>query len=139
MGSIDDPRGRTNANLQDAIGERAGQRQRQVEGEVRASIEPAGGTGGESGTGQMRPHHGFGDPRGRKAVDEPADPEAVQPMPQAGPTYQTGGVGQDRAQHIQERKHRESGVGSTRGHGVGGKGDGGLDPPPGAPSRGGRA
>lgn len=139
MGSIDDPRGRTNANLQDAIGKRAEQSQVQVEGETREAVEPAGGTGGESGNGQMRPHHGFGDPQGQKAMGEPVDPEAIVPMPETGPTYQTGGVGQDRAQHIQERKNRESGVGSTKGHGVGGKGDGGLDPPPGAPSRGGRA
>lgn len=139
MGSIDDPRGRTNANLQDAIGKRAAQDQLQVEGEAGEAIEPAGGTGGESGTGQMRPHRGFGDTRGQKAMGEPEDPEAILPMPENGPTYQTGGVGQDRAQHIQERKHRESGVGATRGHGVGGEGEGGLDPPPGAPSRGGRA
>lgn len=139
MGSIDDPRGRTNANLQDAIAKRAEQSQLQVEGQTSDAIEPAGGTGGESGNGQMRPHHGFGDPLGQKAMGEPIDPEAIEPMPQTGPTYQTGGVGQDRAQHIQERKNRESGVGSTKGHGVGGQGDGGLDPPPGAPTRGGRA
>ena len=137
-GSIDDPRGPTNANLQDAIGKRAGQTQVQDEGEAREAIEPAGGTGGESGTGQMRPHHGYGDPHARKATGEPLDPEAILSEPETGPTYQTGGVGQDRAQHIQERKQRESGVGSTKGHGVGGQ-DGGLDPPPGAPSRGGRA
>src|SRR3569623_2368606 len=53
MGSIDDPRGRTNANLQDAIGKRAEQSQVQVEGETRDAVEPAGGTGGESGNGQM--------------------------------------------------------------------------------------
>lgn len=138
MGSIDDPRGRTNANLQDAIGKRAEQNQVQVEGETAESIEAAGGTGRESGNGQMRPHHGFGDPHGQKAMGEPLDPEAILPEPENGPSYQTGGVGQDRAQHIEERKQRESGVGSTKGHGVGGK-DGGLDPPPGAPSRGGRA
>ncbi|MCX7514141.1 hypothetical protein [Frateuria sp. STR12] len=137
MGSIDDPRGRTNANLQDAIGKRAEQDQVQVEGETGEAIESAGGTGGDSGNGQMRPHHGFGDPQGRKAMGEPEDPDAIVPIQENGPTYQTGGVGQDRAQHIQERKQRESGVGSTKGHGVGGK-DGGLDPPPGAPSRGGR-
>lgn len=139
MGSIDDPRGRTNANLQDAIGKRAEQSQVQAEGETRESIEPAGGTGGESGNGQMRPHHGFGDAHGQKAMGEPVDPEAILPVPENGPTYQTGGTGLDLQQQIEERKHRESGVGSTKGHGVGGKGDGGLDPPPGAPTRGGRA
>lgn len=138
MGSIDDPRGRTNANLQDAIGKRAEQSQVQVEGEAGEAIEPAGGTGGDSGNGQMRPHRGFGDRSGQGALGEPEDPEAILPMPEAGPTYQTGGVGLDRAQQVLERKRRESGVGSTKGHGVGGK-DGGLDPPPGAPSQGGRA
>jgi hypothetical protein len=138
MGSIEDPRGRTNANLQDAIGKRATQARPQAGDEVREAIEPAGGAGGESGTGQMRPHHGFGDPQGQQTMGEPLDPEAILPEPETGPTYQTGGVGRDRAQLILERKQRESGVGSTRGHGVGGK-DGGLDPPPGAPSRGGRA
>ena len=138
MGSIDDPRGRTNANLQDAIAKRAEQRQVQVQGETGEAIEPAGGTGGASGNGQMRPHHGFGDPHGQKAMGEPVDPEAIMPMPENGPTYQTGGVGLDRAQHIEERKQRESGVGSTKGHGAAGQG-GGFDPPPGAPSGGGRS
>jgi hypothetical protein len=137
MGSIDDPRGRTNANLQDAIGKRAGQSQVQVEGEGREAIEPAGGTGGASGTGQMRPHHGFSDRRGQGALGEPEDPDAILPSPENGPTYQTGGVRLDRAQHIEERKRRESGVGSTKGHGADGQG-GGFDPPPGAPSGGGR-
>lgn len=137
MGSIDDPRGRTNANLQDAIGKRAEQTQVQVEGESREAIAPPGGTGGASGTGQMHPHRGFGDRRGQGALGEPDDPDAIVPMPENGPTYQTGGVGQDRAQHIEERKNRESGVGSTKGHGVDGQG-GGFDPPPGAPTRGGR-
>lgn len=137
MGSIDDPRGRTNANLQDAIGKRAEREEVQVEGESRQAIEPAGGTGGESGNGQMRPHHGFADRRGQQAVDEPVDPEAI-PMPENGPTYQTGGAGLDRAQHVEERKQRESGVGSTKGHGADGQG-GGFDPPPGAPTGGGRA
>lgn len=137
MGSIDDPRGRTNANLQDTIGKRAEQNQLQVEGQERQAIEPAGGAGGESGTGQMRPHHGFGDRRGQAALGQPVDPEADLPMPENGPTYQTGGVGLDRAQHVVERKNRESGVGATKGAGVDGQG-GGFDPPPGAPSGGGR-
>lgn len=109
MGSIDDPRGRTNANLQDAIGKRAEQNQVQVEGETAESIEAAGGTGRESGNGQMRPHHGFGDPHGQKAMGEPVDPEAILPEPENGPTYQTGGVGQDRAQHIEELARIASG------------------------------
>ena len=133
MGSIDDPRGRTNANLQDAIGKRAGQVQ--VEGEGRRAIEPAGGTGGASGTGQMRPHHGFG--ARRNTPGESEDPEAILPEPRNGPTYQTGGVGLDRAQHVEQRKRRESGVGSTKGHGADGQG-GGFDPPPGAPTSGSR-
>ena len=137
MGSIEDPRGRTNANLQDAIGKRAEQSQVQVQGETGEAIEATGGTGGASGNGQMRPHHGFGDPQGQKALGEPVDPEAILPMPENGPTYQTGGVGLDRAQHIEERKQRESGVGSTKGHGADGQG-GGFDPPPGAPSGAGR-
>lgn len=137
MGSIDDPRGRTNENLQDAIGKRAQQNQVQVGGEIRDSIEAAGAAGGESGNGQMRPHHGFADPQGRTALGEPVDPEAILPMPGNGPTYQTGGVGHDRAQRIEERKQRESGVGSTKGHGADGQG-GGFDPPPGAPIGGGR-
>lgn len=136
MGSIDDPRGRTNANLQDAIGKRAEQSQLQVEGESRKAIEPAGGAGGESGTGQMRPHHG--ERREHAVLGQPADPDADLPMPENGPTYQTGGVGLDRAQHVVERKNRESGVGSTKGAGADGQG-GGLDPPPGAPSGSGRA
>ena len=137
MGSIDDPRGRTNANLQDAIGKRAEQTQVQVEGETREAITQAGGTGGASGTGQMRPHHGFGDPSGQGALGEPVDPQAILPVPENGPTYQTGGVGLDRVQQVEERKHRESGVGSTKGHGADGQG-GGFDPPPGAPTSGGR-
>lgn len=137
MGSIDDPRGRTNANLQDAIGKRAEQSQVQAEGGNHQSMEAAGATGGESGNGQMRPHHGFGDSQGQKTLGEPADPQAIASMPENGPTYQTGGVGQDRAQRIEERKQRESGVGSTKGHGIDGQG-GGFDPPPGAPTGGGR-
>ena len=35
MGSIDDPRGRNNANLQDAVGKRAGRTRIQDEGEAR--------------------------------------------------------------------------------------------------------
>ena len=138
MGSIDDPRGRTNANLQDAIGKRAEQDQVQVQGETREATERAGGTGGASGNGQMRPHHGFGDPHGQKALGEPVDPQAILPVPENGPSYQSGGTGLDLQQEVEERKNRESGVGSTKGHGVDGKG-GGLDPPPGAPSSGGRA
>jgi hypothetical protein len=134
MGSIDDPRDRTNANLQDAIGKRAGQTQVHTEGGDREAIAPAGGAGKKSGTGQMHPHHGFGDPSGQGALGEPVDPEAILPMPDNGPTYQTGGVRQDLAQRVEERKQRESGVGSTKGHGVDGQG-GGFDPPPGAPTR----
>jgi len=137
MGSIDDPRGRTNENLQDAIGKRAEQDQVQVEGETGEAVEAAGGTGNASGNGQMQPHHGFGDPRGQRAMDEPVDPQAILPTPENGPTYQTGGTGLDRQQQVEERKNRESGVGSTKGHGVDGQG-GGFDPPPGAPSSGGR-
>jgi hypothetical protein len=98
---------------------------------------PAGGTGKASGNGQMQPHHGLGDSRGQTAMGEPVDLEAVLPTPGNGPTYQTGGTGLDRQQQVQERKNRESGVGSTKGHGVDGQG-GGFDPPPGAPSSGGR-
>lgn len=134
MGSIDDPRGRTNANLQDAISKRAEKSQLQVEGDSRKAIEPAGGAGGESGTGQMQPHHGEG--REQAVLGQPVDPAFDLPTPENGPTYQTGGVGLDRAQHVEERKHRESGVGSTKGGGADGQG-GGFDPPPGAPSRGG--
>jgi len=137
MGSIDDPRGRTNANLQDAIGKRAEQTRVEAEGETRQAIEPAGGTGGASGTGQMRPHHGYGDPGGQGALGEPVDPQAILPVPENGPTYQTGGVGLDHPQQIEERKQRESGVGSTKGHGADGQG-GSFDPPPGAPTSGGR-
>lgn len=136
MGSIDDAR-RDNENELDAIGKRATQTQVQVEGETREAIAPAGGTGGASGNGQMRPHHGFGDPHGQKAIGQPVDPAAILPVPENGPTYQTGGTGLDRAQEVEERKQRESGVGSTKGHGADGHG-GGFDPPPGAPSGGGR-
>ena len=138
MGSIDDPRGRTNANLQDAIDKHAGQDAVQAGTAADKAIEPAGGIGGVSGTGQMRPHHGFADPTGQGALGEPVDPEAILPHPENGPPYQTGGVGLDRAQPVEERKRRESGEGSPKGHGADGQG-GGVDPPPGAPSGGGRA
>jgi hypothetical protein len=135
MGNIDDPRDRTNANLRGAVGKRAGQSTMQAEGEADQAIRALGGAGGQSGNGQLHPHHGFGDPTGRGALGEAADPQAILDEPENGPTYQTGGVGQDRAQHIAERKRREGGMGSTRGHGADGQG-GGLDPPPGAPSGG---
>jgi hypothetical protein len=135
MGNIDDPRGRTNANLQDAIGKRAGQSQTQAEGEADTATRAPGGAGGQSGNGQLHPHHGFADPTGQGALGEPSDPQANLAEPENGPTYQTGGVGRDRAQQVEERKRRESGMGSTRGRGADGQG-GGLDPPPGAPSGG---
>jgi hypothetical protein len=135
MGNIDDPRGRTNANLQDASGKHADQGQTPVEGEADKATKAAGGAGGQSGNGQLHPHHGFGDPTGQGALGEPTDPQVILPEPENGPSYQTGGVGRDRAQHIEERKRRESGMGSTKGRGADGQG-GGLDPPPGAPSGG---
>ena len=43
MGSIDDPRGLTNANLQDAVGKRAGQDQVESDDGSRKVVAPAGG------------------------------------------------------------------------------------------------
>ena len=134
MGTTDESRGRTDAPHQDATGPRAERGGSGPEAAAGKASLPAGGIGGQSGNGQMQPHRGAGDPEGQGAVGEPIDPQAAGPVPDNGPTYQTGGVGLDREQQVEERKRRESGVGSTKGRGADGQG-GGFDPPPGAPSR----
>ncbi len=118
----------TNKNLQDAIGERAEQDGRHLEGEVRQAARSEGGVGGRSGTGQAQPHHGFDDRQGRKAMGEPEDPDNILPVPENGPGYQSGGTGLDTQQQVTEAKQAESGAeGKSRSNGPG------MDPPPGAP------
>jgi hypothetical protein len=127
MPNSNQPKGGTDANRPDASG---GQPERDAvkpEDEVRKAIQPEGGAGGRSGTGQAQPHHGFDDASGQQAMGEPVDKEAILPEPATGPDYQSGGSGLDLEQEVQERKQRESGVGSTKAHGPG------RDPPPGAP------
>ena len=89
-----------------------------------------GGTGGRSGTGQARPHHGVEDAdapeSGRARIDRDAGS-----VP-AGSSYQSGGTQQDRAQVDAEQKQREGGAG------VASSPHGGADPAPGAPAVGGR-
>ncbi|MCW8806672.1 MAG: hypothetical protein OQK79_01005 [Rhodanobacter sp.] len=113
-----------------AIDERAEQLRRKAEREVQQAAKPEGGAGGRSGTGQAQPHHGFDDTSGEKAKGEPVDKDAILPEPDSGPSYQSGGSGLDLEQEVEERKQRESGVGKTFEHGPG------MDPLPGAPSRG---
>lgn len=124
-----DPHGRTNENLQDDIARRAERERVEPQGEVREAVTREGGAGGKSGNGQKRPHHGFEDRSGQGALGQPVYPEDILPMPGNGPTYQSGGVGTDREQLVEERK--TDGVGNhTRGANRGG----GADPSPGTPN-----
>jgi hypothetical protein len=85
---------------------------------------PTGGTGGRSGTGQARPHHGVED------ADEPESQHAAidrdQGAEATGSSYQSGGTQQDRNQREKELKQRDGGAG------VAGSPDGGADPAPGS-------
>lgn len=63
---------------------------------------PLGGAGEQSGTGQATPHHGLQQPGGEAALNPPAGPDV--PMADNGPSYQSGGTQQDRAQKDEERK-----------------------------------
>jgi hypothetical protein len=84
----------------------------------------SGGTGGRSGTGQARPHHGLDD------ADAPESEHAAVDRDKgalrSGSSYQSGGTQQDRAQVEAERKQREGGAG------VASSPQGGADPAPGA-------
>ena len=84
---------------------------------------PSGGTGGRSGTGQARPHHGLED------ADAPASQHATidrdQGSVHTGASYQSGGTQQDRSQRAEELKQRDGGTG------VAGSPEGGADPAPG--------
>ena len=127
MANPNPPKGGTHANRQGAIGGKAKPNAVKPGNTVRKAIQPEGGAGGRSGTGQAQPHRGFDDASAQQAMGEPVDKQALLPEPATGPDYQSGGTSLDLEQEVQERKQRESGVGATKAHGPG------MDPPPGAP------
>lgn len=66
-----------------------------------APVPPGGSHGGQSGNGQMKPH----------VEPERTDPRISTTLQDSerlgeenGPTYQTGGTRQDRADEVEERK-----------------------------------
>lgn len=89
-----------------------------------------GGTGGRSGTGQARPHHGVEDADAPESERAAIDRDAG--SVHTGSSYQSGGTQQDRAQVDAEQKQRKGGAG------VATSPQGGADPAPGAPAVGGR-
>ncbi|MFC5437470.1 hypothetical protein ACFPME_12975 [Rhodanobacter umsongensis] len=110
-----------------AAGGRAARAPLKADDAIRQAVQPEGGVGGRSGTGQRQPHHAVDEASGKQATQSRASGETELPEPSAGPGYQSGGRGLDREQRVVERKQRESGVGKTMDQGPG------LDPPPGAP------
>lgn len=77
-----------------------------ITGNVIPQPAPAGGVGGQSGTGQATPHHGQQNPQGSAALNPPAE-RTEPPASGNGPTYQSGGTQQDREQRDAERKANE--------------------------------
>ncbi|HET6432551.1 hypothetical protein [Dyella sp.] len=119
-----------NENQFDAIREKAEREQLQVEGESREATRGPGSVGGRSGNGQMKPHV-TGQASGRSNDADPSIvPEAIDADLQSDRDTQSGGTAIDREARVEERKQRESGQGRS-GH----QGEG-MDPPPGAPTRG---
>ena len=119
----------TPTSAKSGTGKRAGRSSYKAEDVIRRATQPEGGVGGQSGTGQRRPHHAVDEASGKQATRSPTSRETELPEPPAGPAYQSGGRRIDREQRVAERKQRESGVGKTMDQGPG------LDPPPGAPLR----
>lgn len=85
---------------------------------------PRGGLGGQSGNGQATPHHGLQPPGGEAALNPPVG--GAVPAPDNGPSYQSGGTQQDRAQKNAERKADENTSGSPKNT------SGAADPAPGS-------
>ena len=117
----------TPTSTKPGTGKRAARASIKADDAIRRAMQPEGGVGGQSGTGQRRPHHAVDESSGKQAIQSPTSGETELPEPPAGPGYQSGGRGLDREQRVVERKQRESGVGKAMEQGPG------LDPPPGAP------
>jgi|SRR5690242_3119784 len=85
-----------------------------------------GSVGGRSGTGQQQPHQ----PYNRNDAADTIVPEAIGVGNDASEPTQSGGSAIDREVRIQERKQQNDAGGRS-----GRRGAGGMDPPPGAPTK----
>jgi hypothetical protein len=92
-------------------------------------VPPAGGVGGQSGTGQARPHHGPGELEQRGNPPDQTVGEHPAGTTTSDGNSQSGGTKADRAQRVKDRKSGESS------HGTPGGKTGRADPAPGAPVR----
>jgi hypothetical protein len=98
---------------------------------ARKATRSPGSVGGRSGNGQMKPHQRYD--RDQDSSDEGLDsivPEAIGVDADAGKPMHNGGSAIDREVRIQERKQKNDAGGRS-----GRRGAGGMDPPPGAPTR----
>ena len=90
------------------------------------ATRPPGSVGGRSGTGQQQPHQRFD----RDEATDTIVPEAIGVGTDASEGTQGGGSAIDREVRIQERKQQNDAGGRS-----GRRGAGGMDPPPGAPTK----
>ena len=98
---------------------------------ARKATRSPGSIGGRSGNGQMKPHQRYD--RDEDSSDEGLDsivPEAIGLDADVGNSTQSGGSAIDREVRIQQRKQKNDSGGRS-----GRRGAGGMDPPPGAPTR----
>lgn len=93
---------------------------------ARKATRPPGSVGGHSGTGQQQPHQRYD----RDETPDTIVPEAIGVGTDANEPTQGGGSAIDREVRIQERKQQNDAGGRS-----GRRGAGGMDPPPGAPTK----